>query len=79
MATDLLSVHDGAVIVRGLFGSLVYYWSASEISEGCYQVSGCWVSRCGECRAVYRSSSGIWFSGSTDRGNTEGSDLRGLT
>ncbi len=35
MATDLLSVHDGAVIVRGFFGSLVYCWSASEISEGC--------------------------------------------
>jgi hypothetical protein len=79
VATDLLSVHDGAVIVRGFFGNLVYCWFASEISEGCCQVSGCWVSRCVECRAVYRGNSGIWFSGSTNRGNTEGSDLGGLT
>ncbi len=32
---DLLCRHDGAVIVRGFVGSLVYRWSASEISEGC--------------------------------------------
>jgi hypothetical protein len=36
VATDLLSVHDGAVIVRGFFGSFVFCWSASRISEGCY-------------------------------------------
>ncbi len=30
------SVHDGAVIVRGFFGSLTFCWSASRILEGCY-------------------------------------------
>ncbi len=32
---DLLCRHDGVVIVRGFVGSLVYRWSASEISKGC--------------------------------------------
>jgi hypothetical protein len=32
---DLLCGHDGAVIVRRFVASLVYCWSASEISEGC--------------------------------------------
>jgi hypothetical protein len=45
---DMLCVHDGAVIVRRFVASLVYCWSAFEISEGCYYVSGCWVSKCGE-------------------------------
>ncbi len=35
MPADLLCRHDGAVIVRGFVGSLVYRWSASEISKGC--------------------------------------------
>jgi hypothetical protein len=48
VSVDLLCGHDGAVIVGGFVASLVYYWSASEISEGCCWVSGCWVSKCGE-------------------------------
>ncbi len=28
---------------------------------------------------MYRGSGGMWFSGSRDRANTEGSDLEGIT
>ena len=35
VSADLLCGHDGAVIVGGFVASLVYCWSASEISKGC--------------------------------------------
>ncbi len=35
MPADWVCGHDGVVIVRGFVVSLVYCWSASEISEGC--------------------------------------------
>ncbi|CAK9225381.1 unnamed protein product [Sphagnum troendelagicum] len=40
MPADLLCGRDGVVIVRGFVASLVYCWSASEISKGCCKVSG---------------------------------------
>jgi hypothetical protein len=45
---DLLCGRDGVVCVRGFVVSLVCCWVASEISEGCCWVSGCWVLRCRE-------------------------------
>jgi hypothetical protein len=35
MPADLLCERDGVVCVRGFVVSLVCYWAASEISEGC--------------------------------------------
>jgi hypothetical protein len=46
MPADLLCGRDGVVCVRGFVVSLVCCWAASEISEGCCWVSGCWVLRC---------------------------------
>jgi hypothetical protein len=45
---DLLCGRDGVVCVRRFVVSFVCCWAASEISEGCCWVSGCWVLRCRE-------------------------------